>query len=277
MFTSKMFLPDEKLKDWIKVFWFLEGKGQGKTFHARGILPDGCATISLLLKGSLHSNVYKNGIPKRGIYVIPPVLKRDISYLSDDIYLIDIQLKPCVFHKLFNIPTLDLNDTVYPIEELSLDFDSSILEKLFEVKDDKNMVYSLLNSFLINLFDKFKFSADEIFYNINQLYQDGDLNKFFKEQDLSLRQLERKVKNYTGLTPKGVSRLGRFYSILDYMKYRQFDIEFSKLAQEYKFSDQSHFNREFKSFTNQTPKQFINDVNSFPQFIGLCNLIKNYK
>lgn len=35
MFTSKMYIPTEKLKDWIKVFWFLEGSGNGKLSYMK--------------------------------------------------------------------------------------------------------------------------------------------------------------------------------------------------------------------------------------------------
>jgi len=269
-----MFLPHEKLKDWIKVFWFLEGKGQGKNFYTRNILPDGCATICFVLDGYMDLTIYKNGVIKKGIYIIPPVVNSHIDTISDNINLIDVQLNPCLFYKLFNIPANQLENKIYTIDELSLDFDETFLERLYTCKNNKNVVYTMLNSFFINLFDKFNFKSDEIVFFVNELYKDGNLEKFYKEQNLSVRQLERKVKQYSGLTPKNLSRLGRFYSVLDYIKYRQFDLEFSEIAFEYKFSDQSHFIREFKSFTNITPKKFIKDTNSSLQFKGICNLTK---
>jgi hypothetical protein len=33
MFKSTMLIPHEKLKNWIKVFWFLEGNGNGELFN----------------------------------------------------------------------------------------------------------------------------------------------------------------------------------------------------------------------------------------------------
>ena len=63
------------------------------------------------------------------------------------------------------------------------------------------------------------------------------------------------------------------------MKFRQFNIQFSQLAFEHKFSDQSHFIKEFKSFCNETPSKFIKHSNDYPQYNGLCNLtdIKSQK
>jgi AraC-like DNA-binding protein len=269
-----MYIPNEKLKDWIKVFWFLEGHGDGKLSHTRNILPDGCATITFVLQGSMDLTIYNNSIIKRGIYVIPPVVNAHYDVISDDIFLIDIQLNPSIFYKLFNLPVNELKNKIYTIDELSIKFDDSILDKIYEVRNNKNAINSLLNEFFINLFNKQNFYSDEIVLNINHLYSNGNLDLFFQSQNLSIRQIERKVKNYTGLTPQNISRLGRFYSVLEYMKFRQFHIEFCELALEYKFSDQSHFIREFKNFTKSTPKNFITEMNNYPQFKGLCNITK---
>ena len=274
MFTSKMFLPHYKLNNWIKVYWFLEGKGIGMNSYSRQILPDGCATIVLILQGTMDLSIYKNGILKRGIHIVPPAIKPHYDLISDDIKLIDIQLNPSVFYKLFNIPINEFENEVYTFNDISLDFDDSILEKVSDAKNNDFLIYSILNEYLINLFDKLNFKEDDIVLNINELYKFGDLDKFFKDQNLSIRQLERKVKTYTGLTPKNLSKIGRFYSILDYMKFRQFSIQFSQLAFEHKFSDQSHFIKEFKSFCNETPSKFIKHSNDYPQYNGLCNISK---
>jgi AraC-like DNA-binding protein len=279
MFTSKMFLPHYRLNNWIKVYWFLEGKGIGINSYSRQILPDGCATIVFVLQGTMNLSIYKNGLLKRGIYIVPPVIKPHYDLISDDIKLIDIQLNPSVFYKLFNIPINELKNEVYTFDDISFDFDDSILEKVSDAKNNDFLIYSLLNEYLINLFDKLHFKEDDIVLNINELYKFGDLDKFFKDQNLSIRQLERKVKTYTGLTPKNLSKIGRFYSILEYMKFRQFNIQFSQLAFEHKFSDQSHFIKELKSFCNETPSKFIKHSNDYPQYKGLCNLtdIKSQK
>lgn len=274
MFNSKMFLPDYRLSNWIKVYWFLEGKGVGNNSYTRQILPDGCATIVFVLQGTMNLSIYKNGILKRGIYIVPPVVKPHYDLISDDIKLIDIQLNPSVFYKLFKIPIDDLENKIYTFNDISIDFDSSILEKISNSGNNNFLICSLINEYLINLFDKLNFKEDDILLNINELYKFGDLNKFFKNQNLSIRQLERKVKTYTGLTPKNLSKIGRFYSILEYMKFREFSIEFTQLAFEHKFSDQSHFIREFKSFSNETPLKFIKNSKDYPQYNGLCNIRK---
>jgi AraC-like DNA-binding protein len=272
MFKSSMLIPHEKLRNWIKVFWFLEGEGNGNLIGCQKIIPDGCATVFIVLDGEINFSIYKNGKMKRGIYVHPPVMKSYFSYVSDDSYFIDIQLNPSVFYKLFNIAVDELKDTMYTLEDLSIKFDSSFLERIYKCKNNKNRVYNELNDFLIDLFYKSDFNKNESICNINKLYKDGDLDAFFKSQNLSVRQLERNLKKTTGLTPKSLSRIGRFYSILDYIKFREHNTKFKELAKEQNFSNHSHFIREFKSLTAATPESFLNINSEFPQYQGLCNL-----
>jgi len=272
MFKSSMLIPHEKLKNWIKVFWFFEGKGNGNLIGCQKIIPDGCATVFIVLDGKIDFTTYKNGKMSRGIYVHPPVMKSYMSYVSDDAYFIDIQLNPSVFYRLFNIPVDELKDTMYTLEDLSINFDSLFLERIYKFKHDKIKVYNELNNFLLELFYKLDFNKNESICNINKLYKDGDLDTFFKSQNLSVRQLERNLKKTTGLTPKALSRIGRFYSILNYIKFREYNLEFKELAKEQNFSNHSHFIREFKSLTDATPETFLNINSEFPQYQGLCNL-----
>jgi AraC-like DNA-binding protein len=272
MFKSSMLIPHEKLKNWIKVFWFFEGNGNGNLIGCQKIIPDGCATVFIVLDGKIDFTTYKNGKMSRGIYVHPPVMKSYMSYVSDDAYFIDIQLNPSVFYRLFNIPVDELKDTMYTLDDLSINFDSLFLERIYKFKHDKIKVYNELNNFLLELFYKLDFNKNESICNINKLYKDGDLDTFFKSQNLSVRQLERNLKKTTGLTPKALSRIGRFYSILNYIKFREYNLEFKELAKEQNFSNHSHFIREFKSLTDATPETFLNINSEFPQYQGLCNL-----
>lgn len=272
MFKSTMLIPHEKLKNWIKVFWFLQGSGNGNFFGTQKIIPDGCATIFIVLDGKIDFSIYKDGEMSRGIYVHPPVMKSYFAHVSDDAYFIDIQLNPSVFYKLFNIAVDELKDVMYTLEDLSINFDSSFLERIYKYKHDKRKIHNELNNFLLDLFYKLDFNKNENLCSINKLYKDGNLDAFYKSQNLSVRQLERNLRKTTGLTPKALSRIGRFYSILDYIKFREHNSKFKELAIEQNFSNHSHFIREFKSLTASTPKNFLNINNDFPQYQGLCNL-----
>ena len=154
MFKSTMLIRHEKLKNWIKVFWFFEGEGNGNLTACQKIIPDGCATVFIVLDGEIDFTTYKNGKMKRGIYVHPPVMKSYYAHASDDSYFIDIQLNPSVFYKLFNIEVDELIDTMYTLDDLSINIDTSFIERIYQYKNDKRKIYNELNAFLLELFHK---------------------------------------------------------------------------------------------------------------------------
>lgn len=88
------------------------------------------------------------------------------------------------------------------------------------------------------------------------------LKELSTKLNLTERNLERKFKEFVGVSPKLYSRITRFQKTLNQLqscKYRMLsDVAFNN-----SFADQSHFNRDFKEFTGVTPSQYL----SFQDFI----------
>ena len=99
------------------------------------------------------------------------------------------------------------------------------------------------------LFSKKDFQTTPYLCNLVNLYKDGDLEQFYHNERLSPRQIQRKTKLLTGLTPKTISKISRFYNVLENMKSCKDGMSFSDIAQNNNYSDQSHFIKDFKSFS----------------------------
>ena len=106
--------------------------------------------------------------------------------------------------------------------------------------------------------------------NIYDLTKNHNLNNFYQQNRLSIRQVQRKVKEFTGMNPKSIERINRFYSTLKLIKSNNNIINFGEIAIENDFYDQSSFIKEFKFFTGVTPKLFINNSEKFLQY--KCNI-----
>jgi AraC-like DNA-binding protein len=271
MFNSKMYLPDLKLTPWIKVYWFLKGEGNGNEYKKRYILPDGCATIVFVLEGEMFLETYSKGVLKKGIYIIPPTLESHFDNISNNISLIDVQLNPGVFYELFNMPIEELEDKVYSFDDLSINFNSNILDIILEKRDSRVKLIRELNRFFLNLFNKNEFSSNDMLENINALYESNSLEEFYESQSLSPRQIQRKVKYITGLSPKMISRIARFNNVLKDLKNSKSRLEFANIAFNYDYSDQSHFIRDFKSFTRNSPKAFLEKSQNYLQYKAIKN------
>lgn len=78
--------------------------------------------------------------------------------------------------------------------------------------------------------------------------------------DLSTRQLERRFRESTGLTPKQFLRTCRLHATSVNL-VEETHLNWAARAAEMGFTDQSHLNREFSSLTGRTPR-------SFAEFLG---------
>jgi len=74
---------------------------------------------------------------------------------------------------------------------------------------------------------------------------------------ITSRYLQKLFLQYTGLTPKLYSKINRFQNSLRLVTKK--DISLTSVAYDCGYFDQSHFIREFKSFTGLTPSGYAHD------------------
>jgi AraC-like DNA-binding protein len=264
LFSFRTFEPHIKLQKWIKSYWIVDyNKINKNKFQEKIITPYDNVCMIFAIN---HSNV--NSFLKSGIYIFPPSMKRQILNLDDSFYYIDVSLYPGVFFKLFGIPLYELEDRAYEINELSLNLDLSILETLFNLRNNINSTINYLNNYFFKIFKNL--DEDTILSNLYQLTKSYNLDNFYQQNRLSMRQVQRKVKEFTGITPKDIQRVNRFYHTLTSIKTNKSIIDFGNIAVENNFYDQSSFIKEFKIFTGLTPKLFLENSDNFLQY--RCNI-----
>jgi AraC-like DNA-binding protein len=82
-----------------------------------------------------------------------------------------------------------------------------------------------------------------------------DIDKVASESFLSVRQFERKFKEYCGFAPKKFSRIVRFNSLISNYKLKKNSL--TQVAYDFGYYDQSHFIEEFKEFSGINPRSFF--------------------
>ena len=85
------------------------------------------------------------------------------------------------------------------------------------------------------------------------------INELKDETGYSIRTLQRQFRADMGMSPKAFSRIIRCQSAV-YDINQSEDVAFSDLASELGFSDQAHFQREFKKLVNTTPMEYLSRV-----------------
>jgi len=79
---------------------------------------------------------------------------------------------------------------------------------------------------------------------------------------LSIKQFERKFSGLVGVNPKQYLRTVRFQHVLQIKKSSRF-LDYTSLAMECGYFDQSHFINDFKTITGLTPGNFFKENQPF--------------
>jgi len=147
-------------------------------------------------------------------------------------------------------------DDVFDIFKYKDDF---ILEQIFEESDFSKRTDKLERLLLCNLNDQQPAKMKEALYLIER---GGDhhmsIETLAKELEISTPTLFRLFKNNAGLNPKSYLKTFRFRNILDEIINKRCSL--TSTAHSHLYYDQSHFIKDFKSFSGHSPNQLIHQI-----------------
>ena len=254
----KEFIPGDALKQYVKCYYMYESDtnavfedkafatgcmeimfnlGTGRWQTASG--DDFKTTPSIELWGQIIQPLTFRSLEKNsmlGIRFYPHTasvfLNTDISLFNNQVTnLIDVAGKPAHSLHAKLLDTTSLNERIKLLEEFLLNRLS-----LFEKKMDR---ITLVNNVMKEL------KRGDFFDNIENVAS---------RYGLTSRYLQKIFLQYTGLTPKLYSKITRFQNSLQLVAKK--NLTLTSIAYECGYFDQSHFIREFRSFTGFTPSGF---------------------
>jgi AraC-like DNA-binding protein len=156
------------------------------------------------------------------------------------------------------------NNRVSDIKDVMNSSAGLLYERLLETESlDQRVI--IVEDFLLHrlsLSDKKLNRIHLIGHIINELKQEDffdNMEQVASRYGITSRYLQKLFLQYTGLTPKLFSKINRFQNSLVLISKQKDSL--TSVAYECGYFDQSHFIREFKSFTGSTPSGF-NSLNS---------------
>jgi AraC-like DNA-binding protein len=239
LYTNKYY-PTSNLSHIIDIYWILENHTT-KTVNIP-IVPDGSMDIvynneELLLVGSADEGIVIPILPNTKVF--------------------GIRFKPSVLSQILNIKANDFINKILPLKSISpeffllLDFDEKTekgkVEKLNKILKSfsKNII---LNPIILEIIDQIILKKGDVL--IKDISENYDINP---------RKLERVFISLVGFTPKKFANIIRFfYAFKDLLKNDSDNLSLKAL--DFGYYDQSHFNKEFKKFSNFTPTDKIMSV-----------------
>jgi AraC-like DNA-binding protein len=201
-----------------------------------------------------HSSISKNGIimPNSflsGINTEPYLCKIDKSFS-----LTTVSFYPFAIKALFGIDAFELTDELPDFQNFAPKY---LIEMLLNTENQKERIEIISNFLLkkINAISHNDIIVEQSLIWLNQNPIEDSVPHLLEYFNISERQLERKFKTNMGLSPKQFLRVTRFEKALNMLHGNQFS-SLTDLAFELNYVDQSHFIREFKEFSNYTPKEY---------------------
>jgi AraC-like DNA-binding protein len=204
------------------------------------------ATIERVSRGQIKKYFYLENTGRSGVF--------------------GIKLVPAVLMHLFDLSMNDFTDKVVSIGQLN----SKSLQKLdTEIKNCrtyKEMIFVAENA-LQKKAKEIQVKNQVIDKIITAIFNSKGtitISEIQKEFFVTERQLQRLFRKYIGLSPKFYSRIIRFNHIFQLGKQKKLSwLEVTHLSG---YFDQSHFIRDFKSFTGEEPSGYLFDAPDLANF-----------
>ena len=176
-----------------------------------------------------------------------------------------IQLKPESLPQLFNVPVASMFNNFTDLETFFGKEINRLVETVYGLPDI-NEVVQIAETFLLARLRNLKAERNYVFEATRLIRQSkGSLSIEALSEHLSIskRQLERSFKDNYGPTPKMYQRIIRFRSAYESLHQKPTMPNWLDVSYHFGYSDQAHFIRDFKEFTNDAPAALFQDHDQY--------------
>ena len=249
--------PDPRLRAYIKCFWTLKGTDPAPV--PERVLPDGRCEL-VLHCGDAFERVDEDGTrtQPRDLFVGPST-RAIVIKSGTAIDLVAVRFHPGGAALLLAAPLSELRDQAPGCSELDVRFGLDLFDALHERSALERS--ALLQEILLQRLEHSR--ADTQMLRLQRVIERarGNLRieNLARHSGLSLRQLQRRFRAATGVSPKAMSRLARLQSVLTLA--REPNTTLGRVAARAGYSDQSHFTREFHELAGVAPRVYFNATN----------------
>jgi AraC-like DNA-binding protein len=169
-----------------------------------------------------------------------------------------VRLTPLGASRVLGVPMHELTNKVIDLAAVAGNRTSHLLEQLRNAGSPVER-FALIDEFLFSHLGKATNSQSPLDWAWHQiLSSDGGVrvNDLASEIGWSRKHLRAEFLEHIGMTPKTLSRLVRFHAALKRIAFEK-KVEWAQVAQFCGYSDQAHFNRDFRAFSGETPEGYL--------------------
>jgi AraC-like DNA-binding protein len=184
--------------------------------------------------------------------------KSHIVDWPEDMGYIGVSFKPEGAYPFLGLPLSELQNQVVRLDAIWGNFAAEIRERLYSAATIQER-FALLEQLLRTRLNEPPQQFKAVQWAVGELSrQHGGLSiRILSDcMGMSQKHLITQFKRMVGCTPKELARLHRFGHILEGIDHSQ-PVDWTLVAHQFCYHDQSHFIRDFKEFTEHTPTDYL--------------------
>lgn len=248
--------PPPQLADYIRMFWYLEFNATKAKPFIHNSFAHHCCEVVFCYKGQfrVHTNFNNEKNLCSGIHGQTQTISKVTSNTNFGVF--GFYLYPYALPQLFDMPANALTNQSVDMKTLCGRQGEELEEKIMMASSNVQriqIVSDFLEARLKNVKSEFADLCSSV-KAISNAYADVSVKTLASNNFLSVRQFERRLKEFSGFNPKLFLRIARFNSLLN--KPFQ-DKRFAEIAFDFGYYDEAHFSHDFKQFSGFNPKEYF--------------------
>lgn len=263
------FLPSDILKPYVRHYYIFESDSAAE--YEDTVFPSGdMEAIFNLGEGTWESSVDDQFIVTPKIELWGQITKPLAIRSKGKHTMLGIKFFTHSASYFFNDEIGVFNDQILNLGDLMGNPVKKLHAQLLEIKDPDKRI-ELIETFLIKkLIDNEKraFKIDKVAHILTSIKKnpaENNISNIASKHGITPRYLHKLIYQHTGLSPSSFNKINRFQFSLKLITKN--DQPFTAIAYDSGYFDQSHFIRDFKSFTGVTPSAYLDNISPVNQLL----------
>ncbi|HXD11144.1 MAG TPA: AraC family transcriptional regulator [Anaerolineales bacterium] len=175
-----------------------------------------------------------------------------------DVQCVGVSFKPGGAYPFLGLPLSELQNLIVPLDTIWGSFAAEIRERLYAAPTVRAR-FDILEQLFLGRLRSTPLSLKAVQYaraEIARHHGALSIRELSENMGMSEKHLIVQFKQMIGSTPKELGRLYRFADILASIDPTR-SVDWTWVAHQFQYHDQSHFIRDFKEFTGHTPTDYL--------------------
>ncbi|GMQ26154.1 helix-turn-helix transcriptional regulator [Algoriphagus sp. oki45] len=224
------------------------------------LMPSGTGILGIHLEGryqvtGFHS--YDGPLPE--IYLVGQQTRSyRLKVENEEADIFGIALLPTAIWRLTKRPSIQFTDRPTPLEQV---FDKALLTYLKRIKEEQSFEKRVekAEEFILEILSGLDMSKTLVDYAMELIFEKKgciSTRELCKELHVSERHLQHLFRQQVGLSPLQYARITRFNSIFVEFTRAGENPDLPFLTSFFNYYDISHFFKDFKAYSGESPSQF---------------------